>query len=50
MSYEERMLAVLAGNLSPEVLSDEELQELQERVMTAIANKLHGFVDHSTLQ
>jgi hypothetical protein len=36
MTREERQLAVLDGVLPPEILSDEDLQDLQERVMNAI--------------
>ena len=50
MTYEERVCAVLVGNLSPEILSDEEILDLQERVMLAITAKLDGFADHETLQ
>lgn len=50
MTREERMIAVLEDRLPADILSDEEIVDLQERVLTAIASKKNALEAPSALQ
>ncbi len=50
MTHEQRIMAVLNGDLPAEALTDEELLDLQDRVLTAIAKKLGASEQRTELQ